>query len=121
MTSMNSINRPDVQSVVAQMRAMRAAAGGELLADMRGVDAAGAQPSVQGPSGFGVALSSAIAKVNATQLESSAMADSFVRGETTDLVQVMVASQKASVAFQAVTQVRNRLVTAYQDIMNMPI
>jgi flagellar hook-basal body complex protein FliE len=29
--------------------------------------------------------------------------------------------QKSNVAFQAMTQVRNRLVTAYQDIMNMPI
>ena len=33
----------------------------------------------------------------------------------------MVAGQKANVAFQAVTQVRNKLVSAYQDIMNMPI
>ena len=36
-------------------------------------------------------------------------------------VKVMVAVQKSNVAFQAATQVRNRLVTAYQDIMNMPI
>jgi flagellar hook-basal body complex protein FliE len=33
----------------------------------------------------------------------------------------MVALQKAGVAFQAMTEVRNRLVTAYQDIMNMPV
>ena len=38
-----------------------------------------------------------------------------------DLAQVMVASQKSSVAFQAMTQVRNKLITAYEDIMKMPI
>ncbi len=120
MSSIDSIGRPDVQSVLAQMRAMREAAGGELLADARVPDVA-SRPAEIAAGGFGRALTSAIAKVNATQLEASALADSFVRGETTDLVRVMVASQKASVGFQAVTQVRNRLVTAYQDIMNMPI
>jgi flagellar hook-basal body complex protein FliE len=38
-----------------------------------------------------------------------------------DLPQVMIQAQKASVSFQAMTQVRNRLVTAYEDIMKMPI
>ncbi len=126
MNTVNSVGRPDVQGVLAQMRAMRTAAGGELLADMRVADvrapngAAAPLPNAQ-PTGFGSVLRSAISGVNATQLEASALANSFVRGETTDLVKVMVAAQKASVGFQAVTQVRNRLVTAYQDIMNMPI
>ena len=48
-------------------------------------------------------------------------ANAFSRGEHTDLVRVMVAAQKSNVAFQALTQVRNRVVSAYQDIMNMPI
>jgi flagellar hook-basal body complex protein FliE len=38
-----------------------------------------------------------------------------------DLSDVMIASQKASVSFQAMTQVRNKLVQAYQDIMQMPV
>lgn len=126
MNTVNSVGRSDVQSVLAQMRAMRTAAGGELLADMRVADVgtlngAAAPTTNAQTTGFGSVLKSAISGVNATQLEASALSNAFVRGETTDLVKVMVAAQKASVGFQAVTQVRNRLVTAYQDIMNMPI
>ena len=37
------------------------------------------------------------------------------------LAEVMIASQKANLSFRAVTEVRNKLITAYQDIMNMPV
>ncbi len=77
------------------------------------------QPGSQ--SDFGTTLRSAIDQVNASQLQASSLTDAFVRGDTDDLVKVMVSVQKSNVAFQAMTQVRNRLVTAYQDIMNMPI
>ena len=51
-----------------------------------------------------------------------ALADAFERGvDGVDLAQVMLESQKASVSFRALTEVRNRLVNVYQDIMNMPI
>ena len=39
----------------------------------------------------------------------------------TDLTEVMIAAQKASLSFRAMAEVRNKLVTAYQDIMNMPV
>ena len=110
--------RSDISSVLQQMRELRAAAGAQLDAEMRGPDAADTQ--VQGP-GFGVLLKSALDSVSQLQSEASAQTNAFVRGETTDLVSVMIASQKSSVAFQALTQVRNRVVSAYQDIMNMPI
>ena len=42
-------------------------------------------------------------------------------GSTANVAEVMVAMQKASLSFTAMTQVRNRLVEAYQEIMNMPI
>jgi flagellar hook-basal body complex protein FliE len=46
----------------------------------------------------------------------------YERGEPgVDLAEVMIQAQKASVSFTALTQVRNRLVTAYEDIMKMPI
>ena len=52
----------------------------------------------------------------------SALADAWERGTPgVDLAQVMIESQKAGVSFRALTEVRNRLVSAYQDIMNMPI
>ena len=50
------------------------------------------------------------------------MAAAFERGAPgVDLPQVMIEMQKSSVSFRAVTEVRNRLVSAYQDIMNMPV
>jgi len=117
---MNTIERPDVQSVLAQMRTMRESASGALLRSMQESD----QPNATRPtarSEFGATLRSAIEQVNATQNEATNLTDAFIRGDTDDLVKVMIAVQKSNVAFQAATQVRNRLVTAYQDIMNMPI
>lgn len=120
---MNTIERPDVQSVIAQMRSMREAAQGALVRTMQEPDQPSPAQGIQSvpKSDFGATLRTAIDQVNSTQLEASSLQDAFVRGDTDDLVKVMVAVQKSNVAFQATTQVRNRLVTAYQDIMNMPI
>lgn len=72
--------------------------------------------------GFGEVMEQAINKVNSTQKASSALASAYERGEPgVDITDVMVASQKSSVAFQATLQVRNKLVEAYRDIMNMPV
>jgi flagellar hook-basal body complex protein FliE len=61
-------------------------------------------------------------KVHETQQVSSQLASAFEMGQGgVDLTEVMIASQKASVSFQAMTQVRNKLVQAYQDIMQMPV
>jgi flagellar hook-basal body complex protein FliE len=50
------------------------------------------------------------------------MATRFEMGDPkVDLSQVMISQQKANISFQAVSQVRNKLVSAYQEIMNMPI
>ena len=45
----------------------------------------------------------------------------FDSDPTVDIAQVMVAMQKSSISFQALTEVRNKLLTAYQDVMNMPV
>jgi flagellar hook-basal body complex protein FliE len=103
----------DVNQLMVQMRAMAASA-------QTGA-ATPAVESVQG-GGFGDLLKQSIDAVNATQKTSRAMSDAFVRGEpNVDLTEVMVAVQKASLSFQAMTQVRNKLVQAYQDVMNMPV
>jgi flagellar hook-basal body complex protein FliE len=71
---------------------------------------------------FGDLLTQAVSKVNEVQKTSSSMADAYERGVAgVDITDVMIASQKASVAFQATVQVRNKLIDAYRDIMNMPI
>ncbi len=71
---------------------------------------------------FGQLLDQAINRVNDLQIESGRLSTALERGESeVTLTQAMIASQKASVAFQAMTQVRNKLVKAYETVMNMPI
>ena len=80
-----------------------------------------AEPSVNGP-GFDDLLKQAVDRVNELQQTTSDLRTGYERGvEGIDLTEVMIASQKSSVAFQAATQVRNKLVEAYKDVMNMPI
>jgi flagellar hook-basal body complex protein FliE len=75
-----------------------------------------------GAPSFSDMLGQAVNKVNDTQKASSQLATAFEIGKSgIDLTDVMIASQKSSVSFQAVTQVRNKLVQAYQDIMQMPV
>ena len=71
---------------------------------------------------FSELMTQAVGKVNEVQKTSRSMADAYERGVAgVDITDVMIASQKSSVAFQATVQVRNKLVEAYRDIMNMPI
>jgi flagellar hook-basal body complex protein FliE len=49
------------------------------------------------------------------------MSASYERGDTHDIVGVMIERQKASLGFEATLQVRNKLLSAYRDIMNMPV
>jgi len=75
-----------------------------------------------GSSSFADMLGQAVNKVSDTQQASTQLANAFEIGKSgVDLTDVMIASQKASVSFQALTQVRNKLVQAYQDIMQMPV
>ena len=71
---------------------------------------------------FGDTLKAAIDKVNDAQQTAGQLSREFVSGESnTDLHEVMVSLQKANVSFQSMVQVRNKLVTAYQEIMNMQV
>lgn len=71
---------------------------------------------------FQTMFSNAINEVNRKQRVGSELATKFEMGDPqVDLPEVMVALQKASVSFQAMTEVRNKLVEAYKDIMNMPV
>jgi len=75
-----------------------------------------------GVSEFANLIRQGVEQVNQTQMNASATAAAFERGAPgVELSQVMLDMQKASVSFRALTEVRNRLVSAYQDIMNMPL
>lgn len=70
---------------------------------------------------FTNALRSALGEVNQLQSNASVASESFERGETTDIAAVMIAREQASLGFQATLQVRNKLLSAYKDIMSMPV
>jgi flagellar hook-basal body complex protein FliE len=72
------------------------------------------------PSEFATLLRQGIDQVNQSQQRATELADAFARGTPgVELPQVMVQMEKANVSFRALTEVRNRLISAYQDIMNM--
>lgn len=71
---------------------------------------------------FSDALKASLDQVNNAQKNAEQMGQRFVLGDDkVSLSDVMIEGQKANIAFQATVQVRNKLVSAYQDIMNMPV
>lgn len=116
-------NRPDINQVLSQMRDMKSQVqqpGADLspLSDTQKVDASGEIERAD----FAQMLKDAVDNVNTLQQEAKTMAQAYERGdENVDLPQVMIGLQKSSVSFEAMTQVRNKLVDAYEKIMNMPI
>ncbi len=105
----------DVNQLLNQMRAMAAAA-------QAGTPAAAERPQEGGGADFAALLKQSVAQVNENKQTATDMANAFAAGDpNVDLTEVMLAVQKASLSFQAMTQVRNKLVDAYQQIMNMSI
>jgi flagellar hook-basal body complex protein FliE len=97
----------------------------QLLGEMQRLAAAAESRPSAAPaesSGFADLLKSSMNAVNEAQTKAYDMAAALERGDqSVALPEVMIALQKASLSFQAMTEVRNRLVNAYQEIMNMPI
>lgn len=125
---MNTIgDRADINRILMQMRDMQSQMQDNAATGIR-QDSIPQQldqlPNVSNTvsSSFGQMLKSAVDSVNETQMKSAELQRAYELGEEgVDLTEVMIQMQKASVSFEAMTQVRNRLVSAYQDIMNMPI
>ncbi len=80
-----------------------------------GGDAAG----IEAP--FATTMRDALQQVNESQTVAANAASAYDAGETTDIAAVMLAKQRASVGFEATLQVRNKLLSAYENIMNMPV
>jgi flagellar hook-basal body complex protein FliE len=86
-------------------------------------------PGVQEPvgsaakdgGGFADSLRTALDKVSETQNRAETLSVGYEKGEVTDIAKVMLARQEAGLAFEATLQVRNRLLSAYQDIMRMGV
>lgn len=77
-------------------------------------------PATQ-PASFASTLQQALQGVNETQNRAGDASSAYERGETIDIAKVMLARQEASVSFEATLQVRNKLLSAYKDIMSMPV
>ncbi len=124
MSGIGSVSgRSDINQVLAEMRNLRTQIQ-QPEALRPEVSPTAIRPSVE-PSAvpkFSDLLSSAVNSVNDTQQQSAALAKAYEQGDpSVSITQVMVQSQKASVSFQALTQVRNKMVQAYEDIMKMPV
>jgi flagellar hook-basal body complex protein FliE len=100
-----------INQVLAQMRAMQALANPKATPE-----------AIQGQGNFSNLMQDSIKEVNAAMQESRAMTTRFEMGDpSVSLAEVMVSSQKAGLQFQAVAEIRNRVLSAYKEVMNMPV
>ncbi len=123
-------DRVDISRLMVEMRALKAQTQafsrpqGIAAQDIAELKSSTGLKVGDGPEapGFGELLEQAVNKVNETQKAAGAMQKDYELGApNVDITDVMVASQKASVSFQAMVQVRNKLLEAYKDVMNMPV
>lgn len=115
--------RADINQVLENMRNLKAQVQRpEELREPSPTTSVTSVKPTNGTPDFGSLLSRAVDGVNETQQKSSALKTAYEQGDpTVDITRVMVQAQKATVSFQALTQVRNKVVQAYEDIMKMPI
>jgi flagellar hook-basal body complex protein FliE len=85
-------------------------------------NAPAAHPTSAAPAGgFMSSLQQAISKANDLQLQANQATDALMTGQTQNIHQTMVALQEADVSFQLMMQIRNKLVTAYEEIQRIQI
>lgn len=103
----------EINQVLQQMRNMASMAENKMSVEPGS--------NVSGPD-FSQLIKDAVNQVNQTQQTASGLATAFEAGDpSVNLSEVMLAIQKASISFQAMTQVRNNLVSAYKEVMNMQV
>lgn len=107
-----SMNVSNVDSLLSQMRVAMAAAQGQTAQ----------APAATGGADFANVLKSSLDGVNKLQKQAESMQQAFVLGDDkVSLSDTMIAMQKANISFQTAVQVRNKVVAAYNDIMNMQV
>lgn len=103
-----------VEDLLAQMRAM--------ATQSQGIPNIQPDARTEKSTGFSDLLKQSVDKVNETQAQTDKLSRLFQEGDPNiQMSEVMIAMQKSNISFQAMVQVRNKLVQAYQEIMNMPI
>ncbi|MFG3452059.1 MULTISPECIES: flagellar hook-basal body complex protein FliE [Pseudomonadaceae] len=98
------------QDLLGRMQQLQEAAGSPAI-----------KPAAEAAPDAGGLFMSAMRSVDAQQHQASAAAAAVDSGKSDDLVGAMIDSQKASVSFSALLQVRNKLTTAFDDVMRMPL
>jgi flagellar hook-basal body complex protein FliE len=103
-----------IQQVLSEMRALQARASGVSPSE---VSASSAQPS-----DFANLMKNSVDHISTMQNQASAMSAAYEAGDkSVDLTKVMLEVQKAGLAFRAMTEVRNKLLDAYSQVMNMSV
>lgn len=115
--NVGGIDTNRIQAMMAQLKAAAAKPAGEVAAPI-----AAPGPGSAAKVDFADALKNSLSAVSEAQNAASAKGKAFTMGdESVSLSDVMVSMQKASIGFQATVQVRNKLVSAYHEIMNMQV
>ncbi|MFO1282239.1 MAG: flagellar hook-basal body complex protein FliE [Burkholderiales bacterium] len=113
-----------IDSLLSRLAAAREALAAREGKAVGGLPSRGGAPAAAaaGSLDFGELLRKGIASVDDAQQGAAALGERFQRGDASvGLEDTMIAVQKANLSFQQLVQVRNRVVAAYHDIMNMPI
>ncbi len=124
MSGIGSVSgRADINQVLADMRALKSQMQKpEAIRPEESPTAIKPTAEVKETPKFSDLLSNAVNAVNHEQQQTGALRTAYELGDpNVSISQVMVQAQKSSVAFQALTQVRNKVVQAYEDIMKMPV
>jgi flagellar hook-basal body complex protein FliE len=101
-----------IQQVLAEMRSLQARASG----------IAETPASASQPTDFASLMKNSVDQVAGMQNQATALANAYESGDkSVDLTKVMLEVQKAGLAFHAMTEVRNKLVDAYTQVMNMSV
>jgi len=106
----------NIQSMLETLRSYQSQAA-QMPADL---PSAASTASVQ-KSSFGQLVSGAIGQVNDASVEAARLQEAYERGEDLPLADVVLGMQRSSIAFEATLQIRNKVLKAYEDIMNMPV
>jgi flagellar hook-basal body complex protein FliE len=109
----------EIDRVLAQIRSISQGVGG--AGGVGGLKGPAAAPGAV-DNGFAKLLKQGLDSVNQVQGKATTLQTQFERGVPgVELPQVMLEMQKANVSFRALTEVRNKFVEAYREIMNMPL
>ncbi len=109
-----------IEQMLSELRSTAQIASGKALQPKQAGEAGAAGGA--GGADFGQILKGTLDQVNQAQVDAQKLAQDFSAGSgNANLQDVMMSLQKANLSFQQMVQVRNKLVTAYNDIMNMQV